>query len=266
MRKLHAAALTAAEIDVLLGEALRLELKRILADQDRTENRGDAEIDTRIDEIEEEIALLKRAGRRNDFTPVADWTREAALSVGFELEGDLDNGLGRRTLKLRRDIAELERQTEDGEDAAQLAAPLVAQVSSATVAEFVSEPVLCSTACEKARELYPNKSMQTLFDTAIKLLTEFLGDIPVAMLTADRQRDLFGFMARLPKNHGKSHGKNRFTSVGRDLTKRNEIEDAERHAKQDLSGNVGNGRDGITNRLALTAGSRMATTRSFPSP
>ena len=79
-----------------------------------------------------------------------------------------------------------------------------------------------------------------------------------------RPLGLHGAPAEEPR---KSHGKNRFTSVGRDLTKRNDGSRMRSGMPSRISlVMLRNGRDGITNRLALTQDSRMATTRSFPSP
>jgi hypothetical protein len=48
---------------------------------------------------------------------------------------------------------------------------------------------------------------------------ELLGDIPLDLLAA-RAKDLLLEMSRLPKTHGKLHGKNRFTSVGKVVSRR----------------------------------------------
>ncbi len=227
MTTIHTSDLTAADTDMLLAQGLRRELQRITADQMTAASRTDAEIDARIETLEGEITRLKRAARRNDFAPVDAWSRDAARSVDLELEGEMDITLGRRALQMKREIAEIERQTEDGEDVKRLAGPLVAQVSGAPVDAFVDEPVTVSRAAKRAKQLYPNPSMQVLLDTAEKLVLDFLGDVPMDLLTEDRQRELFGLIARLPKNHGKTHGKNRFKKEGTTLPKREEIERAD---------------------------------------
>ena len=229
MKKLDAGTLTAADIDLLLSQGLRQELQRIMADQACAADRTDAEIDARIESLEAEIAQLKRAARRNDFEPVAEWNRQAAHGLGLELVGEADATFGRRALSMKREIAELEKQTEDGEDMRHLAEPLVAKVSDAPVDAFTTAPITLNAGFEKAKRLYPNPSMQVLLKTTYKLVTEFLGDVPMDILSEDRQRELFGLIARLPKHHGRAHGKNRFCNNGTTLAKREEIERAEAH-------------------------------------
>jgi hypothetical protein len=227
MRDLDAIELSPAEIDTILAEALRRELGRIIDRQDTAHTRSDAEIDARIAALEAEVTALRRAARRNDVALVDDWCREAADTVSVTIPGDLPPALGRKALHLKADIATLEARVEDGEDALRLAQPLVAPFSKTPVEEFVKRPVLLSEAFDKAITLQTKPSMLPGMRAARALFLEFLGDIPVTLLTKDRQKAAFARIARLPIHHGRRHGKNRYKSEGTVIGKEEEIERAD---------------------------------------
>jgi len=77
--------------------------------------------------------------------------------------------------------------------------------------------------------------MKGNIDAIAKLAIAYFGDVPVSTVTKDRQKEFFVWMARLPKSHGKTHGKNRFcpdqpknVKSKYSWTKQEEIEDADR--------------------------------------
>jgi integrase len=227
MRDLERIELSPAEIDTILAEALRSELVRIIGRQDTAHTRSDDEIDARIAALEAEVSALRRAARRNDVALVDDWCREAAEAVAVAVPEEMPPTLGRKALHLKADIATLEARVEDGEDALRLAQPLVAPFSKASVEEFVKRPVLLSQAFDKALALQTKASMLPGMRAARALFLEFLGDIPVTLLTKDRQKAAFARIARLPIHHGRRHGKNRYKSEGTVIGKQEEIERAD---------------------------------------
>ncbi len=227
MRDLDAIELSPAEIDTILAEALRRELGRIIDRQDTAAARSDDEIDARIAALEAEVTALRRAARRNDFAPIEDWCREAAAAVAVTVPEEMPPALGRKALHLKADIATAEARVEDGEDALRLAGPLVATFSAAPVEVFVRRPVHLSEAFDKAIALQTKPSMLPGMRAARALFLEFLGDIPVTLLTKDRQKAAFAKIARLPIHHGKHHGKNRYISEGTVIGKQEEIERAD---------------------------------------
>ena len=227
MRDLGTTVLSPEEIDTILAEALRRELGRIIDQQETAGTRSDAEIDARIDALEAEVSALRRAARRNDFAPVEDWCHEAATSVSAAIPDEIPAALGRKALQLKADIATLEARVEDGEDATRLAQPLVAPFSAAPMDQFVKRPVLLSEAFDTAIALQTKPSMLPGMRAARTLLIEFLGDIPVTLLTKDRQKAAFARIARLPIHHGRRHGKNRYKSEGKMIGKQEEIERAD---------------------------------------
>jgi hypothetical protein len=227
MRDLETTELSPAEIDTILAEALRRDLGRIIDRQETAGTRSDAEIDARIAALEAEVSALRRAARRNDFAPVDAWCHEAATSVSVAIPEEMPADLGRKALHLKGDIATLEARVEDGEDATRLAQPLVAPFSAAPVDQFVKRPVLLSEAFDRAIALQTKRSMLPGMRAARALFLQFLGDIPVTLLTKDRQKAAFARVARLPIHHGRRHGKNRYKSEGTMIGKQEEIERAD---------------------------------------
>jgi hypothetical protein len=197
-------------IQVILKEILRGELASILRVQDNGPSFDDTGIDSLITRLDQRRADLKRSARRSDYGQVETEVREAATSVGFSLPADLPNDLGRRAVNLVRDLLELEGNALDGEDARSEATPLVAQYSNQSVETFVaSKAVLLSTAWDEALKLYPSKDMKGNIDAIGKLAIVYFGDIPIETVSKDKQKAFFVWMGRLPKNHGRKHGKNR---------------------------------------------------------
>ncbi|OWY14767.1 hypothetical protein B6V72_05855 [Thioclava sp. F34-6] len=92
---------------------------------------------------------------------------------------------------------------------------------------LVQTPVLLSVAIARTFELWPSKAMKGNTQAIANLAMEFFGDAPVSTITRERQKAFFEWMARLPKINGKGHGKNRFSSKGKTLSKAFEISKAD---------------------------------------
>lgn len=75
--------------------------------------------------------------------------------------------------------------------------------------------------------------MKGNIDAIGKVAIAYFGDIPIETVSKDKQKEFFVWMGRLPKNHGKKHGKNRFCSDAPknpeiyNRTKNDEIADAD---------------------------------------
>jgi hypothetical protein len=218
--------LDTAQIRALLTEALRTEIARLLKAQDRAGDRSDTEIDARIERLEAENKRLRRAAQRNDFRDAISWLEPASRTTSLPLPGALSPNLGREVLRAMRTLGEIAIKVEEGEDAVHESAPLVARYSQAPVREFVTRPILISVAIAETKKLYP-ESMHPSIEATGRLLKEFFGDVPIDLITKDRQKGFFTFVARLPKKHGTSHGNNRYVKDRKGPLKREEIEKAD---------------------------------------
>ncbi len=215
MNELNNPSLTAEKISAILSEALRGELARILLEQDQGAILSDAEIDERIADLERQSSALKRRARHQDFSGVETPVLAAARAINLMLAAPLPADLGRRATDLMREIHELEAEVLDGGDVRSNATALVERHSSATVDDFVRAPVLLSAAWARTLEMYPTKAMKGNIDAIAQLALAYFGDIPVSAISSQDQERFFLWMARLPKLHGKKHGKNRFTEKAR---------------------------------------------------
>jgi integrase len=238
MSDLHNPALTPEKINTILGEVLRGELVRILCEQDRGPVLSDAEIDARIAALEAQRNNLRRGARRQDFSALEAPVTAAARALNLELAGPLPAELGRRAVDLVREIAELEADVLDGGDARTEALPLVGRYSAAAVDDFTRAPVLLSAAWTRTLKMYPTKAMKGNIDAIGRLALDYFGDVPVTSISGDDQEQFFLWMARLPKRHGKAHGKNRFTekarAEGRPLKERAPVTKHDEIARADL--------------------------------
>ena len=210
MTCLNDEGLTPEKIDAILFETLRAELARILAEQDRGAAESDDEIDARTAALDARQANLRRRARGKDFSEIEPQVMAAANSLRIVLTTPLTADLGRRATDLIRDLLALEAEVLDGADARGAASALVARFSTASVDDFAARPINLSAAIGKTREMYPTKAMKGNIDAIALLALTYFGDIPVSMIADDQQEAFFAWMSRLPKSHGKSHGKNRF--------------------------------------------------------
>jgi len=200
----------AEEIALLLTEALRAELARILLEQDTGAILDDDEIDARIALLEHENLTLKRRARRGDFSEVDHSLRKAADALGISLPATIPNDLGRRAVDLVREMKEIETKTLDGEDARAAAEPVVARFGSETVDGFLeSRTVRLSDAWARALKRHPTKSMKGNIDAIARVAIEYFGDIPVSMITRLMQEEFVAWMG------GEAHGPLLFPEIAR---------------------------------------------------
>ncbi|MFT6533912.1 MAG: integrase [Limimaricola cinnabarinus] len=199
------------KIHTILTELLRRTLARIIAEQDAGSGLSDADIDARIHRLEKDSVALKRMARRNDFAPIEPMVAEAAVACNIALGDSIPHDLGRRAVDLIRQLMDLEGRAADGEDARTIAEPLVGHHSTVSVDTFVTSPQVSLSACwSQALKMYPSKSMKGNIDAIAKLALAYFGDVPAPTIRDEDQENFFAWMARLPKDHGKRHGKNRF--------------------------------------------------------
>ncbi|RMH44606.1 MAG: integrase [Alphaproteobacteria bacterium] len=219
--------LAPADARALLMEILRAELARILDRQSDLGAWTDDAIDSRIAELEEENRRLRRAARRENWESVQVLLKRASDLIALPLSEPIEPDLGRQASSLKRRINSVEIDVLDGEEVRTASRPLLAEHGVDDFDGFVRQPVTLTAAFAETRRKYPKKSMQGNINALEKLMLEYFGDIPVTAVTEDRQKAFFAWTARLPRKHGKAHGKNRFTRTARVLTKAEEISQAD---------------------------------------
>ncbi|WP_098411696.1 tyrosine-type recombinase/integrase [Thioclava sp. ES.031] len=219
--------LTKEDAKALLTEVLRAELARLLQTQCEMTKANDAELDARVEELEAENKALKRAARQGNWDGVRNLLDAATKLIGISAPEPLDPDLGRQAISLKRRLTEIEVEVLEGDDLRQCAKPLLNETGIEDLDAFVQTPVLLSVAIARTFELWPSEDMKGNTQAIANLAMEFFGDVPVSTITRERQKAFFEWMARVPKINGKSHGKNRFNSNGRTLSKSFEISQAD---------------------------------------
>lgn len=205
---------TAEKLAALLSTAARGELVRIMLAQDAGPALDDKEIDAQIELLETRELSLKRQARTGDFSMIEPMLRAAAREIGVTLPFPLPAGIGRQGTDLARALCDIEAQVVDGTDVRTAAEPFVRKHGGSTVQNFLKTPLLLSAAIARTYALYPSKAMKGNIDAVAKLILLHFGDVPVSTITRQDQERFFAWLARLPRDHGKRHGKNRFTETG----------------------------------------------------
>ena len=217
------AGVTGGEIDAILTEVARAELARMLVQQDG-DARTQADAEARIAALEERVAELRAAARRRDNQLVEPALRRAAATLSIELPTPVPSSLGRPAAGLVRELAEAEILAEKGEDVARAAEPVVAGQSNGAVA---AAPVPFSLAFEKTAAAAASPDMRRNTEATGKLFLELMSDRPIAALGTAVMEDFLHLVSRLPKTHGKGHGRNRHERIGKEIDKRVEIAEAD---------------------------------------
>ncbi|MBB3995468.1 integrase [Sulfitobacter undariae] len=221
--------LSPSEARILLTEMLRDELGQLLSKQQDFSNWEDCELDARIEALEAENAALRREARRGKWDNVQTPLTKASALTSIVLPKPTTSDLGRQAISLKRRLNEVEMAVLDGDDINQATKGMLEEHGSTPLEEFVKAPVLISHAWEQTLKNYPTVSMRPNINGIGRLATEFFGDVPVASIHKERQIEFFVWLSRLPRKHGKSHGKNRYNSHAKVITKNFEISEADAH-------------------------------------
>ena len=130
---------------------------------------------------------------------------------------------------MKRSINEVEIDVIEGGDVRSASRSLLNEYGVENFDSFVVAPVALSQAFKQVRKNYPTKSMKGNINALENLMLEYFGDIPITAITKERQKSFFVWQARLPRIQGRAHGKNRFNKIGKTVTKKFEISQADAH-------------------------------------
>ncbi|MGV6804162.1 MAG: DUF6538 domain-containing protein [Ruegeria sp.] len=232
MEKTHVDALIKNSLNpetakAVLTEMLRSALEGMLQEQNQDIALSAGEVDQRIEALQEENRRLRRAARNRQWTDVEPLLRAAGDRVALNVPTPISNDLGKRATTLQRRLNEVEIAAQEGDDVRYASSDLLAEHGLDDFDKFVQAPVLLSQARARTDENHSSKAMKKITASVYQLTEEFLGDIPVSSLTKERQKEFLGWASRLPRTHGKSHGRNRFESDGKNITKEFEISQAD---------------------------------------
>jgi hypothetical protein len=201
-----------------MREIVRFEMTRILADwADPT-----LDIDARLAQLTGCAASLRTALRTRTYEEALPKTLAAAERLGVPCPVPLTPDVGTACASVQKTLADLEIEIlSEGIDPLIAARPLLERHEVVPVAGAIPDLVRIGDAVAAACAGQTGEMRRKLRCTG-DLAIEFLGDIPLDPLAA-RAKNLLLEMSRLPK----THGKNRFTSVGKDVNRREEIAKAD---------------------------------------
>ncbi|MHA6326840.1 site-specific integrase [Roseivivax sp. CAU 1753] len=215
--------LTPTQANSVLMELLRSELADLLQRYDS----GALFAETDACRIEEAREALKANARARDFSALAPRLKDAARAAGLDLPDDLPTGLALQGATLKRQLLDIETASLELEDPRHLARDVVARFSDKPVDRFVAPSILLEDAIAETYRLYPSKDMKGNIDAIAKLARYHFGNCAMASITEAQQEAFFSWMTRLPKLHGRSHGRNRFEKTGKVLDKNAQITEAD---------------------------------------
>nr|WP_139218732.1 integrase [Roseivivax halotolerans] len=215
--------LTPAQANSVLMELLRSELADLLQRYDS----GALFAETDACRIEEAREALKASARARDFSALTPRLKDAARIAGVDLPNDLPTGLALQGATLKRQLLDIKTASLELEDPRHLARDVVARFSDKPVDKFVAPTILLEDAIAETYRLYPSKDMKGNIDAIAKLARYHFGNCAITSITKTRQEEFFTWMTRLPKVHGKKHGRNRFEKTGKLLDKNAEIAEAD---------------------------------------
>ncbi|MDV7145934.1 tyrosine-type recombinase/integrase [Tropicimonas sp. TH_r6] len=216
---LHVAQIPGGTSDAtILKEMVRYQISRISDDAANPE----IDIDVRIENLELENERMAKDMRNRIYATAAPYVLAAASRLGVTCEVPLSSTFGRTAASTLRTLLGIERDAFDlGEDPIIAASALFSRFGISPVDGRVPPLVRISDVIEAAVEGQTAEMRRKLRCTG-NIAIELLGDIPLELLT-EQATGLLLDLSRLPKLHGKKHGKNRHRSEGVTLTKREEI-------------------------------------------
>lgn len=206
--------MSAQEIKAILDEVVRSELGRIIDGLDVQQPRSTEIVEARIASLEAEIAALRDSVRLRDFSRIGTRVAEAAERLAIALETPLQGALGRQAAANIRAMKRAEQAVEDGEDIADAAADLIGDHLSGNLGKVREAPLTLSRAIDCALAQATSDDMRNKYRATGLIALEQLGDVSLHSINKEKVETLMRFIFRLPKNHGKAHGKNRYVTTG----------------------------------------------------
>jgi hypothetical protein len=204
-----------AQVSAMLGEMVRATILEII---DQQEQASPDESGAALAEIAARRDTVTGALRTRDWTAARAVAGTAAETCAVPEEALAEPAVARQILLTMRrllDIAEVSER--DVEDPLREGRDLLREFDLPARREALRPPMCLTEATQKAADSAPREVARKI-TTLGRVAVERFGDVPVASLSFDDVVGFLEFIWWLPKHWGRAHGKNRFTSEGRDLT------------------------------------------------
>ncbi|WP_170347770.1 hypothetical protein [Ruegeria atlantica] len=188
MDTLNTTALPPADAKALLNEALRVELSRILAEQNSMGSLSNEDVNERIEKLEAENKKLRRAARRGNWEGVQELLKKASEMKSLALPNPLSPDLGRQAISLKWRINDIENDVADGDDVRTASRALLKEHGIKNSTASFRSPFFSHTLGARPRKNHPTPSIQGNINALEKLTLEFFGDIPVSAITRNGKK------------------------------------------------------------------------------
>ena len=204
-----------AQVSAMLGEMVRATILEIIEQQEQA---SPDESGAALAEIAARRDTVTGALRTRDWTAARAVAGTAAETCAVPEDSLAEPAVARQILLTMRrllDIAEVAER--DVEDPLREGRDLLREFDLPARREALRPPMCLTEATRKAADSAPREVAKKI-TTLGRVAVERFGDVPVASLSFDDVVGFLEFIWWLPKHWGRAHGKNRFTSEGRDLT------------------------------------------------
>ena len=224
-------------VRAIVNEVLRVELERIAFAEKAAEPRTADEADAMVAALENSQRASQQAGRTRDYSLVREVVDAAVARLRLPALGAERVQVDRPAHAAMMQVRQIELEVEEGEPAASAAKHVLDDRFGGADLEDLRAPVLISEVVgSKASVATPD--MRRKFEGVGRLLIAYFGDVPLGTLDDEQVLGFLLWYRRLPKLHGRAHGRNRFEAVGVELDPHVEIADADRldeKARQEIA-------------------------------
>ena len=210
------------QVRAILTNVARRELNRLMSATDTAHLRSFDEGQARITALEAELETVRAHAQMGSPSAVADKIEAAAAEINLALPCPLTPQILRPASSLCEDLLIAAMDVERGRSVQHVAAGVLPAITTLSFEDVLKPPALLSDACRLLKQS-ATASMSRSHEASSALLLELVGDIPVDQLDFEAQKQFAVQISRLPRDHGKAHGRNRFERAGITRSKADEI-------------------------------------------
>jgi integrase len=232
METAAARPLTPGAIDQVIDELLVRELARMIADHEEGLARSRAEADAALAARRADQQAFREEARLRDYERAKPVSAEITASLGYGPSPDASvrQTLYARTFTALRQLNQTEVAVEEGAtiDEAAAAANIPAAVVVGGRQTARGQRITVSQAFEEALSVEKSADNRNHIASAMRVALAAWGDVPLSTIGREEFVELLLFARRLPIDHGRNHGRNRYKSEGVEVSKHDEIARADR--------------------------------------
>jgi hypothetical protein len=217
------------EARAIANEIIRAEIARMLKAEADPTPRLAADVDARIAALSAEIAALREGLRLRDYAAALPAARQAAADLGVGADAATPV-VAREAAAALVAMREVERAVEAGATVEEATRAVRADRFGGAAVDALGTAVRLSAAIEHAVEKAISDDVARKIRGTGALMLAHGDDRPID-LVFDRGARIarLHWMARLPRDRGKAHGRNAHEKVGRDICPHAEIAEADAH-------------------------------------